>query len=266
MSSNSVHEQYHYLDQHGRLTKDAEVALSEPFAAEDVKWRPQPTGKGKAIALPYADPRAYHERLDDVFGPANWSSTLLFTPAPYHIMTEERKNNDGTIWKPAVDFSGHKLFAIASITIAGLGTKTSAGECETDNENAATVSEAQAFKRACSMLGIGRYFYAMQQQELSFERGKGFTPKPTLPDWAMPKTKCQNCSKVITDFTYKDKEKKDVVMPTAEVIELSKTHFGGAIMCGPCVALKRSELQATQKKASQPAAAATQATQKEQVA
>jgi hypothetical protein len=264
MSSNL--QQLQYLDDHGRLTKEAEEALAEPFAVDEVKWKPQMVKNGKATVIAYADPRVYHERLDQVFGPGNWSSTLSFSTAPYQLEKAEKKNTDGKVWQEAVSIAGHKLFCIASLSISGLGTKTSSGEAETDNENAATASEAQAFKRACSMLGVGRYFYFLPKYTgFDIEYGK-LTKFPTLPPWAIPKTKCQNCSKVITDFTYKDKDKKDVVMPTADVIELSKTHFGGAIMCGPCVALKRSELQATQKKASQPAAAANQATQKEQVA
>jgi len=38
-----------------------------------------------------------------------------------------------------------------------LGTHSGTGEAWADDENAMTAAEAQAFKRACSCFGLGRY-------------------------------------------------------------------------------------------------------------
>ena len=45
------------------------------------------------------------------------------------------------------------------LTIDGLGSHSGLGEEWADNENAGTAAEAQAFKRACSCFGLGRYLY-----------------------------------------------------------------------------------------------------------
>jgi hypothetical protein len=45
------------------------------------------------------------------------------------------------------------------MTIDGLGSHSGLGEEWADNENAGTSAEAQAFKRACSCFGLGRYLY-----------------------------------------------------------------------------------------------------------
>ena len=45
------------------------------------------------------------------------------------------------------------------LTIEGLGTHSGTGEEWADEDNAMTSAEAQAFKRACSCFGLGRYFY-----------------------------------------------------------------------------------------------------------
>ena len=52
-----------------------------------------------------------------------------------------------------------KILVTCKVTIDGLGTHSGTGEEWADEENAMTSAEAQAFKRACSCFGLGRYFY-----------------------------------------------------------------------------------------------------------
>jgi hypothetical protein len=51
------------------------------------------------------------------------------------------------------------LLVTCTVTIAGIGSHSGSGEEWADDENAMTSAEAQAFKRACSCFGLGRYFY-----------------------------------------------------------------------------------------------------------
>ena len=112
--------------------------LSKPFHPSRITWRPGAlTGKkDKALALAYADLRAYQNRLDEVCG-MDWS--VSYTP-----------------WSDRI---------ICHLTVNGV-TRSSTGEPDSDSERSApgghpagTAAEAQAFKRACTMFGLGRYLY-----------------------------------------------------------------------------------------------------------
>lgn len=108
--------------------------LSKPFHPSRITWRPGAlTGKkDKAMALAYADLRAYQNRLDEVCG-MDWS--VSYTP-----------------WSDRI---------ICHLTVNGV-TRSSTGEPDSDSERseiAGTAAEAQAFKRACAMFGLGRYLY-----------------------------------------------------------------------------------------------------------
>ena len=50
------------------------------------------------------------------------------------------------------------MLVTCELTIFGLGSHSATGEELADDENAVTSAEAQAFKRACACLGLGRYF------------------------------------------------------------------------------------------------------------
>lgn len=119
------------LDIHTVLEK-----LRLPFHPSLVRWLPGAVNKDqtKAMAMAYADVRGYQNRLDEVCG-MDWSIT--FTP-----------------W-------GDRL--ICHLTIAGV-TRSSTGEPDSQSERSeigGTATEAQAFKRACAMFGLGRYLYQL---------------------------------------------------------------------------------------------------------
>ena len=50
-----------------------------------------------------------------------------------------------------------KVVVVSTVSVTGLGSHTGVGEEWADDENSATRAEAQAFKRACSCFGLGRY-------------------------------------------------------------------------------------------------------------
>lgn len=110
--------------------------LSRPFHPTHVSWKPGAVAKSgnKAMALAYGDLRAYMNRLDEVCG-LNWAVT--YSP-----------------W-------GDKI--ICHLTIDGV-TRSSTGEPDKQSERSeidGTAAEAQAFKRACAMFGLGRYLYSL---------------------------------------------------------------------------------------------------------
>ena len=120
--------------------------LQQPFRPSDVYWKPGSVSKEgtKALALPYATLRAYQQRLDTICG-ADWSVT--YTP-----------------W-------GDRI--ICHLTLHGV-IRSSTGEADNQQERseiAGTSAEAQAFKRACSMFGLGRYLYHMPNLWVTYDPG-----------------------------------------------------------------------------------------------
>ncbi len=139
------------------FTPDIIEALRAPFTWDVIEVRPgsvRKEGTG-ALALAYADPRVYMERLDTVVGPEHWS--VEFAP-----------------------WGDHKL--ICRLTIFGI-VKCSTGEAGgalwAKDKNAGTIAEAQALKRACVAFGIGRYLYELPRM---WARGAGDSKSFTFDD------------------------------------------------------------------------------------
>lgn len=124
------------------MTENLLAKLLEPFAAKDISWLPGATANGKCLAMPYADLRAYMDRLDEVCG-LTWH--VEYMP-----------------WNDRI---------ICNLTIAGV-TRSSTGESEAKDPNAGTVAEAQAFKRACAMFGLGRYLYNLPPVWVEYDAQK----------------------------------------------------------------------------------------------
>ena len=136
--------------------------LAEPFPKDAVYWRAGALTKDKkrAQALAYAEPRVYEDRLNKLC-PGEWE--VRFTP-----WGENR--------------------IICELTVHGV-TRSSTGEFE-DNKAAfaqGTVAEAQAFKRACSKFGLGRYLYDLPLSWVDYDQAKGkLLETPTLPPKFLP--------------------------------------------------------------------------------
>lgn len=130
--------------------------LSQPFDPKEIKWRAGATtrDKKKAQALPYAEPRAYEDRLNEIC-PEGWQ--VEFTP-----WGESR--------------------IICRLTIHGV-TRASTGESGNSKEDiAGTAAEAQAFKRACSKFGLGRYLYDLPVPWVEYDaEKKRLLEVPSLP-------------------------------------------------------------------------------------
>ena len=158
------------------------AALEEPFDPREIKWRVTNTTsdrrRGQVIA--YADPRAYTDRLNALFTVRGWTREYSIQVIQ-NFERMERGNSGARI-------SG-KIVVACKLTIEGFGAHSGLGEEWADNENAATAAEAQAFKRACSCFGLGRYLYDLAGSWVDLDEKKQPLSRPKLPEWALPKRK-----------------------------------------------------------------------------
>lgn len=159
--------------------------FEQPFEETLVKWVVKATQKRQTrrglvdcgYVLPYVDCRAYSDRLTEVAGLGRWTRKY----AVQVVDGVERRVRSGNEWK-AVRTA--KIVVACEITVTGLGSQTGLGEEWADEENALTTAEAQAFKRACSMFGIGRYLYDLEGQWLELDSSRRPLEHPRLPEWA----------------------------------------------------------------------------------
>lgn len=149
-------------------------ALAIPFDLAVIQWRVTESSDDgtRGLMLPYADPRAYSDRLNDVFTPAGWSRRYAVqASAPV------QRGRRG---------SAAKILVTCEVTIASIGTNSGTGEEWSDKENALTAAEAQAFKRALSCFGLGRYLYDIDGEWVELGEHALPTKIPRLPRWATP--------------------------------------------------------------------------------
>jgi len=161
------------------------AALEEPFEISEIKWRVTntmqvgskagPRYRGQMLA--YADPRAYTDRLNQLFTPTGWTRDYDIQMVQ-NFERRERGATERTITA--------KIVVTCKVTVYGLGAHTGLGEEWADNDNAGTAAEAQAFKRACSCFGLGRYLYDLEGQWVDLDEKKRPFETPTLPEWAHP--------------------------------------------------------------------------------
>jgi hypothetical protein len=138
------------------IEKDGVIAhpqldLEKPFPIEAHAFKPQTTSQDKKRALAgcYVDSRHYQARLDAV--DPLWTSSCR------------------------VHLTEHQIFIVSTVGILGR-TRTATGECLLSDMNAATSAEAQAFKRACTAHGLGRYLYLLPKWWADYdERKRRFT-------------------------------------------------------------------------------------------
>jgi hypothetical protein len=153
------------------------AALELPFDLSHIEWRVMSTTKGQQPArgqvVPYADQRAYTDRLNALFTPAGWTRKYTI-----HTSANFERSKDQKIVA--------KVLVICELTIFGLGSHSATGEEWADNDNAGTSAEAQAFKRASSCLGLGRYLYYFDGCWVDLDERKRPRTIPQLPDWATP--------------------------------------------------------------------------------
>ncbi len=135
--------------------------LRAPFPITEIKFLPKsPIQRNNAwlcLALPYADKRAYEDRLNALV-PGRWS-----TPA----------------MSPLV--AGNKLIIPVTLVLCDIAhtdvgeaflTSLSRKEEPREEENAATEAYSQAFRRACAQFGLGRYLYDLPKAWVPYDPQK----------------------------------------------------------------------------------------------
>ncbi|MGE5112911.1 MAG: Rad52/Rad22 family DNA repair protein [Acidobacteriaceae bacterium] len=161
----------------GLDTQKLLAELEIPFTPAHVHWRVMNTShdKKRGQIVPYADPRAYTDRLNALFTPQGWTRN-------YRI---ETMNNITRIKKGEAIVSG-KVLVTCTLTINDLGEHSGTGEEWADDDNGMTAADAQAFKRACSCFGLGRYFYYFRPPWVDLDEHRQPKRLPSLPIWALP--------------------------------------------------------------------------------
>ena len=149
--------------------------LVVPFDPSLIEWRVTNTTKDKTRGqvIPYADQRAYTDRLNALVTPAGWTRKYAI-----HTSANFQRGNDQRMVA--------KIFVTCELTIFGLGSHSATGEEWTDDDNAGTSAEAQAFKRACSCFGLGRYLYHFSGVWVDLDERKRPKSIPRLFGWATP--------------------------------------------------------------------------------
>jgi Rad52/22 family double-strand break repair protein len=154
-----------------RYTAELEI----PFDRHVIEWRVTNTSQNRARGqvIPYADQRAYTDRLNTLFTPAGWTRKYTI-----HTSANFERSKDQKIVA--------KVLVTCELTIFGLGSHSATGEEWADNDNAGTAAEAQAFKRACCCFGLGRYLYYFEGVWVDLDERKRPKFVPQLPIWATP--------------------------------------------------------------------------------
>jgi len=168
---------------------EALARLEQPFASKDVKWLVAATSKDgrKGRVTPYADPRAYTDRLNLVFTASGWTREYTVqTLAPITRLKNDKPIQSG------------KVLVTCVVSIPSVGAHSGCGEQWAEDPNALTSAEAQAFKRACSNFGFGRYLYRFGEMWVDIDEFKRPREFPALSSWALPQgncaiTCCTNC-------------------------------------------------------------------------
>jgi len=151
--------------------------LEVPFPPDQVRWRVTNTSndKKRGQIVPYADPRAYTDRLNALFSPRGWTRE-------YKIETM----NNITRTKKGESIVSGKVLVTCTVTIIGLWCHSGTGEEWADDDNGMTSADAQAFKRACSCFGLGRYFYDFPAMWVDLDQNRQPARAPILSAWALP--------------------------------------------------------------------------------
>jgi hypothetical protein len=158
--------------------KEFVTALEVPFDPVVIEWRVTNTtkvnGRLRGQVIPYADQRAYTDRLNALFSPAGWTRKYaVHTSANF-----QRANDQKTT---------AKVFVTCDLTIFGVGSHSATGEEWVDDENAGCAAEAQAFKRAAACFGLGRYLYYFSGTWVDLDDKKRPKTRPQLAAWATPR-------------------------------------------------------------------------------
>jgi hypothetical protein len=146
-------------------SKQLSLALTAPFPAEAIHWKPLSVKGARALAAAYLDARAIMQRLDSVFGVGGWRDS-------YQLV------------------NGGSVVCTLSVLVDGKWVeKTDVGSPseQPDDGDKLKAAFSDALKRAAIKLGIGRYLYRLPRQWVDYDpQTRQFKATPQLPAWALP--------------------------------------------------------------------------------
>ena len=160
-----------------RPTPDVESisqALSAPFEAAEVKFKPAVVSGNRAMALAYVDARVIQDRLDEVLGVMGWQDSYKVLPDGSVMCRLRLKIGD--TWITKVDVGGQSE--------------------QPDGGDRTKAAFSDALKRAAVKFGVGRYLYRLPSQWCDYDSHKRqFVRTPTLPASALPSRKKEEPAK-----------------------------------------------------------------------
>ena len=150
----------------GADVKTLTQALSAPFDAKEVKFKPQVVQGNRALALAYVDARVIQDRLDEVLGVEGWQDEYECQPDGSVICRLRLRLGDE--WVTKMDVGGPSE--------------------QPDGGDRMKAAFSDALKRAAVKFGVGRYLYRLPAQWVDYDPVKRqFVRTPTLPPFALPK-------------------------------------------------------------------------------
>lgn len=201
------------------------LLLNEPFHPNLVSFREgKITRDGKfAKAMAYVDAREYMNKLDDIFGVQHWSVEYRVVGEPTLISTVNEQ--DKTKYH-------HTGCVIAKLTIYNSDgslciTREDLGEAENIGNSFFPTASAQAFKRACSGLGIGRYLYGLPEKFYPINQYKKFEDVEHIRKdllWNDKNYSIENIYRAqerVLQLMYQSINHKNFVMPKTNILDMN---------------------------------------------
>lgn len=174
------------------MTNEQTAKLEYPFTADEIEWRVLRTTKDKTKGqvAAFIDSRAIQKRLDTVLGRDNWQN---------HLHTIPGRDNSST---------AHICELSIYYKERGEWISKCDGAGSTDIEPIKG-GLSNAFKRAASMWGIGRYLYSLKNIWVPLKDGK------YIPDEELPKLAKRYNSFVVKYLSAGTKATENIEAPTA---------------------------------------------------
>jgi hypothetical protein len=140
-------------------------ALSAPFDAREVKFKPGVVSGNRALALAYVDARVIQDRLDEVLGVTGWQDEYECLADGSVVCRLRLRINDE--WITKMDVGGQSE--------------------QSDEGDRRKAAFSDALKRAAVKFGIGRYLYRLPALWCDYDSHKRqFVRPPALPPSALP--------------------------------------------------------------------------------
>lgn len=171
--------------------KDRFALLKAPFPSKAIEWKIGHRNKEntRGRALPFLQFMAVADRLDDVLGEENWKASYVSGPAGGVVCKLEVRIENEWICK-----------------------ENGAGNTEMEGIKGGLTD---AFKRAATMWGVGRYLHAYDAIGVDIDDKGRFQP-PALPDFLLPAEEVEQNRK---DAEAAEIEEKAAAAATAAAIE-----------------------------------------------